>query len=203
MQSSTTVRLLEWSSTDDNQFVSYQGSNSKLDLFQITKEKYKRVNLIGSREINQISCMEFANNLHGVQQNLAIGTANGGVSLIDFAPGSSDIIINNQSKYGRRPCTGVAWNPQVPGVLAAAFDKLRSDYSCIIWDIQGRVGDDKEESNVLFRLSFDEAASSLAWIPMDAQLLAIGTSKGLLRIYDTRVKNKPIEAFMAQVSLGF
>ena len=75
----------------------------------------------------------------------------------------------------RRPCTGVAWNPIVPNLLAGAFDKLRGEGSGYIWDVCSKVPDDKEDANILYKLSYDEAASSLSWAPnMDPHILAIG-----------------------------
>lgn len=63
-----------------------------------------------------------------------------------------------------------------PNLLAGTFDKLRGEGSGYIWDVNTKISEDKDDANILYKLSYDEAASSLSWAPMDPHLLAIGES---------------------------
>ena len=64
---------------------------------------------------------------------------------------------------------------------------LKSEYCVNVWDLNnpdhsaGQVG-----LKPVSRLCFEEATSSLSWLPESPHLLAVGTSMGWVRIFDTR-----------------
>jgi WD40 repeat protein len=90
--------------------------------------------------LGTIQCLEWSPEDPNV---IAAGLATGKVALIHF-----DIEQQQQQQQqmtGRRTkifvpkhqraCNAIAWNPVQKHLLAAGLDKVRSDYSCLIWDI--------------------------------------------------------------------
>ena len=219
----TDFQLLEWlpqdvGSTIDN-FANFQGSLGRLELYRLRENPFtgiREAHLHSTREVPGLSCMEFCPHSSIGQGNssssndrardssapiLAVGTSSGGVSLVDLtSPASGDITVNTQSKYGRRPSTGVAWHPTNP-FLAATFDKLRGEHSGIVWDVHAVGRGVSDEDSIVAKFSYDEAASTLAWVNHEgvSPVLAIGTGKGLLKAYDVRT-NKPTEVLQVHAS---
>ncbi|KAG6572551.1 WD repeat-containing protein mio [Phytophthora cinnamomi] len=72
---------------------------------------------------------------------IATGTGSGKVLLCDFEDPRARVMREFLPKYSR-PCHAVAWNPSVPHQLAAGFEKVRSDFCTLVWDLNssGAVG---------------------------------------------------------------
>ena len=102
------TRLIEYTN-DSDEFVSYQGTNNKLEVFRIRGTPNRELSLVSSKEFPNISCMEFNHINTNLQQSLAIGSSIGSVLLVDVFGNTPDVVVNNTLKYGRRPCTGVSW----------------------------------------------------------------------------------------------
>ena len=208
--------LLEWI-TEDN-FVSYR--SGKLDVYRLHEDPYtnkRELQIIygdskrkegGWKDLPGLTCMAFNRGSVQTSQNaihhaLAVGTNVGSVSLIDVINDVStndrtqvdtirdDILLCPPSKSGRRACTGVAWHPTDPSLLAATFEKLRSDYSTVVWDVTSRTNFESTMScPEVTKCSMDEAATTLAWCSFDSSSLLVGTVKGLLKLYDLRTFTK-------------
>ncbi|GMF30685.1 unnamed protein product [Phytophthora lilii] len=65
---------------------------------------------------------------------IATGTGSGKVLLCDFEDPRARVMREFLPKYSR-PCHAVAWNPSVPHQLAAGFEKVRSDFCTLVWDL--------------------------------------------------------------------
>ncbi|RLN91237.1 hypothetical protein BBJ28_00018020, partial [Nothophytophthora sp. Chile5] len=65
---------------------------------------------------------------------IAAGTGSGKVLLSDFQDPRARVMREFLPKYSR-PCHAVAWNPSVPNQLAAGFEKVRSDFCTLVWDL--------------------------------------------------------------------
>lgn len=59
-------------------------------------------------------------------QTLAFGTSSGAILYMDWSKEEETIhVVKGMNKYHSRQCTEVTWNKQIPGQLAAGFEKLR------------------------------------------------------------------------------
>uniref|UniRef100_A0AAV1U7S2 WD repeat protein mio zinc-ribbon like domain-containing protein n=1 Tax=Peronospora matthiolae TaxID=2874970 RepID=A0AAV1U7S2_9STRA len=65
---------------------------------------------------------------------IATGTGSGKVLLCDFDDPRARVMREFVPKYSR-PCHAVAWNPSVSNQLAAGFEKVRSDFCTLVWDL--------------------------------------------------------------------
>ena len=211
--------LLEWAT--DDQFVSYRGEKLDVYRVHEDRSTNKRElqplqidgnrNGVGGRDLPGVTCMAFNRGLvpmhrEASYRSFAVGTNVGCVTLVDIIKCSSersksstytsdneegDTVVCLQSNNGRRACTGLTWHPTNPSLLAATFEKLRSDYSTIVWDVTNQT---KSESSVscleVTKCSMEEAASALTWSTYDSPSLIVGTAKGMLKLYDLRTFNK-------------
>ena len=211
--------LLEW--TAEDKFVSYRGGKLDVYRLQedhkTNKRELQQVHIDGNRngggwrDLPGVTCMAFNRALvktspHVLDHSFAAGTNIGSITLMDVMKYSamgakpqantgdieeSEIIVCTQPKNGRRACTGLAWHPNNPSLLAATFEKFRSDYSAIVWDITNQTKSESSTSCLeVTKCSMEEAASTLAWSTYDSPSLIVGTAKGLLRLYDLRTFNK-------------
>lgn len=188
------ARLVEWHPYLVRQFAGY--SNGKLDLFEINSESGQH-DILKSYEIPSASCMEW----RPTQQHMhiALGTQLGAVSILDWST-NSESVVNKSAKTARnRPCIGVSWNKHNSNLLAAGFELLKGEHCVVVWDVDGRAtnsipGVDEDDKTIVTKLCFEEATASLCWLPQDPQLLAVGTSMGWVRIYDTRIRGGVISA---------
>lgn len=59
-------------------------------------------------------------------QVLAFGTYSGSVYFVDWSKDDENVfVVKEMNKYHSRQCTEVTWNKNIPGQLAAGFEKLR------------------------------------------------------------------------------
>jgi hypothetical protein len=85
----------------------------------------------------------------------------------------------NKSRGRNRSCISVSWNKHSTNQLASGFELLKSDHSVVIWDVnavRSGLAVDDDDRAILTKLCFEEATSSLCWLPQDPHLLAVGTS---------------------------
>lgn len=66
---------------------------------------------------------------------IAAGLGTGTISVASFSQGSS-ITTKSFIPQHRRNCNAVAWNPFHQNQIAAGLDKVRSDCSLFIWDVE-------------------------------------------------------------------
>ena len=205
--------LLEW--VGEDHFVSYQ--DSKLNLYRLlenTDTNRRELQPLNSGDGNRgndgwrglpgVTCMAFNRGFVSQSQKqnaLAVGTSVGRVSLVDVIGGiapttlteskdNDDTIVCSQSQYTRRACTDIAWHPTNSSLLAASFDKMRSEYSGVVWDVNSRSGSGSSGGCLeITKCSMDEAASTLAWSTYESPSLMIGTTKGILKLHDLRTFN--------------
>ncbi len=96
-------------------------------------------------------------------------------------------------KGTRRACSSVSWNRNNHNHVAAGFELLKGDFCVLLWDIHQQREKDKEaakDRQPLVKLCYEEATSSLCWLPDNPHMLTVGTSMGWVRIFDTRVGDK-------------
>jgi hypothetical protein len=68
---------------------------------------------------------------------LVVGLQNGRVVVTNFSNdiGQNSFVKEFVPKY-TRACNDVAWNPSLTNMIAVGFDKLRSDFGALVWDIE-------------------------------------------------------------------
>ncbi|KAG7387632.1 hypothetical protein PHYPSEUDO_013882 [Phytophthora pseudosyringae] len=135
--------VVEWSPHDASLFA--VGADS-LRLFEVTtssgdyadaapstqRKRAFRVVRINAK-VSQLKCLQW----HPFEAKpllIAAGTGSGKVLLCDFEDPRARVMREFLPKYSR-PCHAVAWNPSVPNQLAAGFEKVRSDFCTLVWDL--------------------------------------------------------------------
>ena len=143
-----------------------------------------------------------SNDNSNVPNILAYGTSAGSLHLLDWGKMTvssnsitetySDTVIYSPAASGKRPCTGLSWNVKNSNLLAGGFEKSRSssEFCCAVWDVEYKKQQTGSLSSALsFKPAAEEPTASICWLPYDPHILAVGTSIGLVRLYDIRVSN--------------
>lgn len=84
-------------------------------------------------QITQLKCMEWYP-FEAKPLLIAAGMGSGKVVLSDFQDTRARAVREFVPKYSR-PCNAVAWNRALPNQLAAGFEKVRSDFCTLVWDL--------------------------------------------------------------------
>lgn len=66
---------------------------------------------------------------------LAVGQSTGRVMLTTIIDEPADKLRKEFAPRQSRTCSTVVWNPVLKNIFAAGLDKVRSDFSCLVWDI--------------------------------------------------------------------
>ena len=174
-------RGAEWHPVSRDAFCSSYGN--RVELFE-TQDR-ERIQLRAFVDTQHpISCFQWGlsspnNDARQPLPLLALGSSSGSISLADWNRNAEVFVYEAAS---RRPCTGVAWNKHRPEQLAAGFEKARNvgEFCVAVFDIE-------HGGKVVFRPVSEEPTASLAWLPHEPHIVAVGTSISWIRIYDTRV----------------
>jgi hypothetical protein len=85
---------------------------------------------------------------------VAVGTPSGKVLLTSFSPiTATNRITKEFVPKHPRSCNALAWNPINTHQLAAGLDKVRGDFSTIVWDVN--------YSGISFQNSLDRENGSI------------------------------------------
>lgn len=117
---------------------------------------------------------------------IAIGQMNGRVMLTSVL-GSGETSPLNGKEYAskhNRQCNTLAWGLAEPYVLAAGFDKHRSEHGLILWDVT-KGGSDGNRP--FLESAFGDTITSVTWFS-HSQTMAAGVNNKQLRLYDLRGK---------------
>ena len=191
-------RAAEWHPLNDRVFASSGGN--RVELFEIQNHERNGAILRAFVETQHpISCFQWGvsstnNPSHQSLPLLALGSSSGNISLADWNRNSEVFVYEAGS---RRPCTGVGWSKHRPEQLAAGFEKARNpgEFCVAVFDIE-------HGGKVVFRPASEEPTASLAWLPHDPHILAVGTSISWIRIYDIRVSSGGGTGTGAVMTLG-
>lgn len=134
---------------------------------------------------------------------LAVGQANGKVSLTTFGPSIFDTVglagIELNPRYPRQ-CNTVKWNPTESNLLASGYEKHRSDHSILIWDVLKGPADYRSyssHSSVLglqntdyirpvMEIGLSDIAHSISWFNQSPHVLVVGVNNKNLKVLDIR-----------------
>uniref|UniRef100_K3WA83 Uncharacterized protein n=1 Tax=Globisporangium ultimum (strain ATCC 200006 / CBS 805.95 / DAOM BR144) TaxID=431595 RepID=K3WA83_GLOUD len=146
MSMSKQKMVVEWSPHDTSLFA--VGADN-LRLFETTttgdavealttqrKRSFRLVKI--NAQITQLKCMEWYP-FESKPLFIAAGMGSGKVLLSDFQDPRSRAVREFVPKYSR-PCNAVAWNKALPNQLAAGFEKVRSDFCTLVWDLNTSSG---------------------------------------------------------------
>ncbi|GMK59926.1 hypothetical protein CspeluHIS016_0901430 [Cutaneotrichosporon spelunceum] len=155
---------------------------------------------------------------------LALGLSTGRTQILTLSPSSLAVSVRGaQSTHSAlltvkhsRPVSSLAFSDVDPLLLASGYDRHRSDYSLLIWDISDAIAafppdpegdvtwqrspERLEPSNLYGRPSdgvrhlqqycASEAVHSLAWAPGSGHELLVGANNKALRMYDLRAPTR-------------
>ncbi|XP_078376457.1 GATOR2 complex protein MIOS-B-like isoform X2 [Oculina patagonica] len=238
-----------WSPNQHDKFITF---GNEICLYKVTKSQESPPKVAGVRsQVIQLSDDTYASLLSVMtdiqylkcvawypksepEHLLAVGQANGRVLVTCI--GSE----NNQANLGiarefvprhSRQCNSLAWNPVENNLLAAGLDKVRSDVSLLVWDINVQLSvrdsnQEKRHSGVtggkqspitvgtgfqdpssignrpLAELSTSDPTLSLAWSPYDPNVLIAGQAQKFLRVFDIRDTTRPHIAAVTKAVYG-
>jgi len=157
-----TRKLIEWSPHDATRFA--VASSTDLRLYDIQIQKGKRTSFslqspsIDIRELKSVTLLGVNYDIQGAKcmswcpddlerSLIAAGLPTGKVQLTFFpASSASNSSLSNGSKKSShiikefvpkhsRACNCLAWNPIYKNLLVAGLDKVRGDFSALVWDI--------------------------------------------------------------------
>ena len=146
---------------------------------------------------------------------VAVGQANGRISLFNFQNGGS--LLKEFGPKTGRSCNDLAWNPVKTNYLAAAYDKNRSDHSILIFDTNltpaeksSSSSSRKPANNYIgpsVEIGLGEACHSLAWFHSNPDTLVAGMNLKNLKIFDLRLSDasgspRPVKTNVSRLCLG-
>jgi WD40 repeat protein len=134
-------------------------------------------------------------------------------------PSSSQFTVAQLSVKHIRAVTAVAFSPVDSNYLATGYDRHRSDYSLLIWDVSDAISRLQPENNSSWRRPLDrldvnnpqakdprwlpteprpiqqycpnETINSLCFLHSDIHSLLVGANGKSIRLYDLRAPNPP------------
>ncbi|KRT82735.1 WD40 domain-containing protein, partial [Oryctes borbonicus] len=192
---------IQWS-PNRNKFITW---GSEVCLYEIEHLKEQSVPLIKLSPSTGAHLLATNSNYHYVKcidiypksdkdLLLAIGQANGKVVLSTFGA----TIYDSQFLPGKeliprhqRPCNAVSWNTVECNKIIAGFEKNRSDYSVLLWDIN-KTPSHGENGPIrpIVEYGLSDTTHSLAWI--NGKVLATGNNNKQIRILDFRDSAKQV-----------
>lgn len=129
---------------------------------------------------------------------VAAGQASGRVSFVTFrseASGEGALLADRELQPRTpRPCAALAWHPNSHNLLASGYEKHRSDFGVLVWDLAGQ---DKPVTEI----GLADSCASLAWFP-SRQCLATGVNGKMVRVYDIRAPTKPVGGTQSRATSG-
>jgi len=147
---------------------------------------------------------------------VAAGDTQGNVRLVSFQESrqANDGLVKIYSSRNSRDCNSVRWNRNSPNRVVAGLEMIRSDNGLVVWDVNYSnygasplSGDQKGAfarsrnrafapsqnatslDTPIYEAGASEGSAAVAWVPNEANVMAVGTSFKWLRLYDMRAPN--------------
>lgn len=144
---------------------------------------------------------------------LAVGQTSGKVIITSFfqpLPGGvvsdpiSGLIGKEFVPKNSRQCNCVLWNPTECNLLAAGYEKHRTDYGTLVWDINKALDAQYQSLSFpaassalnagirpVYELGIGETTYSLKWFTNQPKTMVCGMNSKHLKIFDLRSPAKP------------
>lgn len=134
------LRLFETTTTSSASAPSSSSTGATVDVDRaMTTQRKRSFRLVKiNAQITQLKCMEWYP-FEAKPLLIAAGMGSGKVVLSDFQDTRARAVREFVPKYSR-PCNAVAWNKALPNQLAAGFEKVRSDFCTLVWDLNTSSG---------------------------------------------------------------
>lgn len=129
---------------------------------------------------------------------LAVGQATGRVSLLTLSDIKQECIADREfnPRYSR-PCSALAWHSRQDNLLAAGFEKVRTDYGVLVWDLaQGKLSE-----KPWFETANGDHCTSLSWLHCQPCLVA-GLGTKIVKVFDTRSNMKVVSQTATKATYG-
>ncbi|XP_023330654.1 GATOR complex protein MIOS [Eurytemora carolleeae] len=130
---------------------------------------------------------------------LAVGQATGRVSLISL---SDDLNLEFASEKEfnpkqSRPCSALAWHPTQYTLLAAGYEKVRTEDGIVVWDLSQSQLTEKP----LHETGHGDHCTSLSWAHTQPLLVA-GLNTKTVKIFDSRNGMKTVNQTQTRATYG-
>ncbi|KAI9351095.1 hypothetical protein DFJ73DRAFT_795832 [Zopfochytrium polystomum] len=124
---------------------------------------------------------------------LAIGTSAGRTAILRCTAGAPDAdgpvstVVNDFFARSQRPCNVVKFCPVDPKLLLSGFDKVRSDFSLLVWntDLRHSTTTASQSEQSIFQGASSDVVHSAAWFPDSPTFLASISGK-FIKLFDLR-----------------
>jgi len=189
-------QFVTWGS-DIRLYTVVDGARSRgIDREQIGPDRYAEL-LSCVKEPHYIKCVDL---WKGQGVLMAVGQATGRISLIPLSEVKGDILTAERDEYlprQSRVCNNLAWHPTNLSLLAAGFDKVRTEYGIVVWDL----GQHKLSDKPVFEVANADQCNSVSWIHGQPSLVA-GLSAKTVRVFDTRTNMKVVNQTKTSATFG-
>jgi len=131
---------------------------------------------------------------------VAAGQASGRISFVSFRDGEGKFLLDKDlSPRTPRQCTALAWHKGGgnTALLASGYEKHRSDYGVLVWDL----GQQRVLDKPVVELGMTDSCCSLAWFRA-GHSIAAGVNGKMVRLCDTRVSHKLAATTLTRATNG-
>ncbi|KAI0071900.1 hypothetical protein K474DRAFT_1629835 [Panus rudis PR-1116 ss-1] len=218
-----TDRRLLWHPRLDNRFL--VGGGGQLTVYEWHSGSSEIKHVTSKHDLQMMRCFAWSPDL-AFDDLVAVGHSNGRVDLmrLETTASSTNQILSGGPVVSlpvrnSRACNTLAFCQADPNYLAVGLDKVRSEFSLLIWDINTVKPNlvvktldqpatpivehtprphppiprgelaQRADQRLLQQHASAEVVSSLAWIPNSTNLLLAGVSQRWLRLFDLRIPN--------------
>ena len=95
-----------------------------------------------------------------------------------------------------RPCTTLAWHPASHNILASGYERHRSDFGLLVWDLERQ-----EYHKPVAEMGMTDSCASLAWFHSQQSVVA-GVNGKMVRMYDIRNPSKAASTTTTRATAG-
>jgi len=131
---------------------------------------------------------------------VAAGQASGRISFVSFKDGEGKFLLDKELiPRTPRHCTALAWHrgSNTNTLLASGYEKHRSDYGLLVWDL----GQQRVVDKPVVEMGMTDSCCSLAWFKA-GHSLAAGVNGKMVRLCDTRVSHKQAATTLTRATSG-
>lgn len=114
---------------------------------------------------------------------LGFGNNRGDVFVLNWDRNTETKISTPESM--KRQCTDMVWSGDQGNKLAVGYEKARGQLAVVVYEISP-YDINFQSPRAAACPPFSDTAASLAWVPNNSSLLAVGTMAGWIRVHDTR-----------------
>ena len=142
----------------------------------------RRATLKSSRPLAGLTCLDWCRD-ESKPCVLGFGNSRGDVFVLNWDRNTETKISAPETV--KRQCTDIVWGGEQSNKLAVGYEKARGQLAVVVYEISPYDINFQSPRATAYP-AFSETAASLAWVPNNPSLLAVGTMAGWIRVHDTR-----------------